>query len=65
MTAAPPFRLCCGQSHNGAVCPDGKIMCCLCFSRFEVRELNVTSDGTPEDVCAPCARKEPMWRMDR
>ena len=51
----PPVRLCCGQRHYGAVCPDGKVMCCLCFSRFEIAELNVTEDGTPEDVCRPCA----------
>lgn len=53
MTA--PVRLCCGQRHYEAQCPDGLVMCCLCFSRFPVSELHVTGDGTPEDVCQGCA----------
>lgn len=54
----PPVRLCCGQRHWGAQCPDGLVMCCLCFGRFPVSELNVIADGTPEDVCAGCAAAE-------
>lgn len=53
-----PVRLCCGQRHFGVVCPDGKVMCCLCFHRFAQHDLNVTEDGTPEDVCKPCAEWE-------
>lgn len=53
----PPVRLCCMRRHDGPVCPDGKVMCCLCFGRFAVEELNV-SDGTPEDVCVACAENE-------
>lgn len=56
MTA--PVRLCCGQRHYEAQCPDGLVMCCLCFSRFPVSELHVTGDGTPEDVCQGCAAAE-------
>jgi hypothetical protein len=52
---APPVRLCCGKAHWGAVCPDGKVMCCICFHRFEVSDLNRTEDGSPEDVCRGCA----------
>jgi hypothetical protein len=33
-------------------------MCCLCFDRFPVSELNVTADGVPEDVCKPCVEIE-------
>lgn len=54
----PPTRLCCGKKHYGVQCPDGKVMCCLCFSRFEVKDLNVTEDGRPEDVCVQCALEE-------
>lgn len=35
----PPVRLCCGQRHFGPVCPDGKVMCCLCFQRFDRKDL--------------------------
>jgi len=54
----PPVRLCCFKRHWGAVCPDGKVMCCLCFDRFEQSELNVTEDGSKEDVCKKCAEAE-------
>lgn len=50
----PPIRLCCGQSHFGAVCPDGKVMCQLCYSRFPIDQLNVVG-GRREDVCRTCA----------
>lgn len=53
-----PVRLCCGQRHDGAVCPDGKVMCCVCFERVRVDDLNVTPDGKKEDVCRPCAEIE-------
>lgn len=53
-----PVRLCCGQKHYGMVCPDGKVMCCLCFNRVSQDELNVTSGGMKEDVCKSCAEKE-------
>jgi len=54
---AAPVRLCCGQRHYGALCPDGKVMCCLCFGRFDMTDLNVTEHG-PEDVCRECATRE-------
>lgn len=53
-----PVRLCCNHRHYGALCPDGKVMCCLCFERFAVDELNVTEGGTLEDVCRDCAAME-------
>jgi len=56
--AVAPVRLCCQQRHWGVQCTDGKVMCCLCFGRFPVAELNVTEDGTPEDVCSECAARE-------
>jgi hypothetical protein len=55
-----PVRLCCGQRHYGAVCPDGLVMCCLCFERFPVEQLQVVALGQYEDVCLLCAQSERM-----
>lgn len=54
----PPARICCGQRHWGAICPDGKAMCVLCFERVEVEKLHVMEDGLPIDMCQKCADKE-------
>lgn len=61
----PPVRLCCGQRHFGVVCPDGKVMCCLCFSRFSQKDLHVLEDGQKEDVCTGCANKERTLRESK
>lgn len=53
-----PVRLCCGQRHWNVACPDGKVMCCLCFNRFDPTGLHLLSDGRREDVCAECAAAE-------
>lgn len=53
-----PVRLCCGQRHTGSVCPDGKVMCCICFELFEVEDLNTAASGIKEDVCIKCAEIE-------
>lgn len=53
-----PMRLCCGQRHFGAVCPDGKVMCCLCFDTVPQNQLKVLGNGKKEDVCLKCAEKE-------
>lgn len=61
MTSVVPFRLCCGEQHYGPLCPDGKVMCQLCFCRFDIEDLNVVSidfEGQHEDVCKECAAKE-------
>ena len=52
------IRLCCGQEHTGVICPDGLVMCCLCFDRFPQDALAVDSDGLKWDVCAPCYRDD-------
>lgn len=54
----PPVRLCCGQRHWGVICPDGKVMCQLCFDRFEMDDLNRDENGIPEDICKVCAALE-------
>lgn len=57
--AEGPVRLCCGQRHYGVQCPDGKVMCCMCFRRFKVEDLNINElSKKPEDVCKECARRE-------
>lgn len=53
-----PTRLCCGQRHWGATCPDGKTMCCLCFGRFALEELMEDESGRKWDVCRECHREE-------
>lgn len=55
-----PVRLCCGQRHLGPACHDGKVMCCLCFERFDQDQLNVTQNGQKEDVCKKCAEMEQL-----
>jgi hypothetical protein len=56
--SAAPVRLCCGQRHSGALCPDGKVMCCLCFERVTLAELSETVDGQLTDVCKTCYENE-------
>lgn len=58
MIPVNPVRLCCGQAHFSIRCPDGLVMCCLCFNRFPVSGLHEISPGIREDVCAKCAREE-------
>lgn len=55
-----PMPLCCLTPHLGRVCPDKRVMCCLCFERVPVEELNVPdpADGIPEDVCRHCAEAD-------
>jgi hypothetical protein len=53
----PPTRVCCGQPHFGAVCPDGLVMCCICFDRFPIAAL-ATEAGQPTDVCQGCMAAE-------
>lgn len=51
----PPVRLCCMQRHAGPVCPDGLVMCCLCFNRVTVEELAIDpTDGGRWDFCQAC-----------
>lgn len=50
----PPVRLCCGEHHKGAMCPDGLIMCCVCFERVSVAELYIEENGDVIDMCKPC-----------
>ena len=58
MTDEPPVRLCCGQRHYGVQCPDGLVMCGMCFRRVSVDNLNVCEDGRRENVCLRCAAQE-------
>ena len=53
----PPVRVCCGHRHFGVQCPDGTVMCCLCFGKFSITELAV-EDGGLIDVCKPCYQRD-------
>jgi len=37
---------------------DGTVMCCICFERYRMDELNPVSGGKVEDVCKQCAADE-------
>ncbi len=54
----PPARVCCGQRHYGAECPDGKVMCCICFERVTKDELAIDASGARIDMCQPCGEGE-------
>lgn len=54
----PPVRLCCGQRHLGSECPDGSVMCCMCYDRVRRDQLNRLPDGQLEDCCRECAEAE-------
>lgn len=60
-----PVRLCCGQRHDGAICPDGLVQCCICFSRFPVPELHVDREGDRWDVCKTCGAAEEAYKRER
>lgn len=58
--AIDPIKLCCGakmSAHRGPQCPDDKVMCCICFERFQVPDLSV-DEGQSVDVCKSCAAME-------
>lgn len=55
-------RLCCGQSHSGAMCPDGRVMCCICFNRVPMESLGADTDGNLLDACRDCLREEERLR---
>jgi len=65
-----PIRVCCGQRHHGPVCPDGLVMCCICFNRVTRDRLHVLEEGAGasvesapiyEDLCVTCKKREQRW----
>lgn len=53
--AFTPIRLCCGERHLGPVCPDSRVMCCLCFERFAQDDLAFDPVAESKlNVCQPC-----------
>ena len=58
MLDKPPVRLCCSSRHYGCVCPDGKVMCIICYNRVTIDKLHLLPNGKREDVCQSCADKE-------
>lgn len=52
-----PVRPCCMQRHSGPMCPDGRVMCQICFERVLIPELAV-EDGGLVNVCRRCSAEE-------
>jgi len=61
---SPPTRLCCGKQHWGPVCPDGRVMCCICFNRFTQDELYVDEAGDKWDECKECGESNARYRRE-
>lgn len=56
-----PIKLCCGKKsseHDGALCPNGTVWCCLCFGVFYPHQLATDEDGSKIDVCLNCQAHE-------
>jgi hypothetical protein len=56
-----PVKLCCGQRHGGSVrCPDGLVMCELCFERVTDDALMRDFDDPSKrwNICKPCGHRE-------
>lgn len=53
-----PVRICCGKPHVGPVCPDGKVMCALCFDRVTASEAWRDRNGQAWDLCVSCGDKD-------
>lgn len=52
-----PVRLCCGRAHWGPVCPDGMVMCTICFGRWTTDELYIDAAGVTWDLCKGCGEQ--------
>lgn len=58
--AEGPVRPCCGQRHYGVRCPDGLVMCELCFERVS-DDVLMGDEHDPSlrwDICQPCGFRE-------
>jgi len=53
-----PARLCCGQRHWGVICPDGQVMCELCYMRYAQNDLYVDEDRQKWNICIGCELAE-------
>jgi len=65
-----PVRICCYKRHRGPICPDGLVMCCICFNRVAKEQLALLEEGdgsTTEsapiyvDMCKTCKKREERW----
>ena len=45
-----PVRVCCGQRHSDIQCPDGLVMCCICFDRVPIDHLMMEGNSRI-DIC--------------
>lgn len=55
-----PVRLCCMRRHRGVRCPDGRVMCELCFGKFYDNELmgDAKDPSLRWDICLECGERE-------
>jgi hypothetical protein len=60
----PPVRLCCGQRHAGPVCPDGRVLCCICFTVVPQDQLYADEEGQKWDECRDCGAIEDRHAAD-
>lgn len=58
-----PVRLCCGQRHWTVECPDGLVMCDICFDRTAKENLMKDTDGTLWNICQGCGLIENLWMI--
>ena len=56
-----PYRPCCGQQHHGPVCPDGLVMCVLCFKRVSPDRLHVLEEGDGAEASSAPIHEEARW----
>lgn len=63
--ADAPVRLCCMQRHWTVACPDGLVMCELCFERFPEGHLMGDKDDHSKrwNVCIECGFRENVAGM--
>lgn len=64
-TPEAPIRNCCLQRHYGVVCPDGLVLCQLCYERFDQAELYVDPEGCKWDMCRRCGEHEEEARASK
>lgn len=58
-----PVRLCCAQRHWTVACPDGLVMCELCFDRVDKDKLMHDGEGNLWDMCQRCGLMENLWAI--
>jgi len=53
------IRVCCGKIHETPVCPDGLVMCQLCFERVKRDKLHA-ENGVVFNICKKCEKMDKL-----